>query len=116
MGALALLADEQHATVSDPAPVPRDVCFSDPNPVTGELYCESRFADLPDFVAWLVTERLGFERHEWDGLVAVREVAERMDIHREFPIPAWVRIKRDRRGRLREEVHVSDLGDAAAWL
>ena len=27
-----------------------------------------------------------------------------------FPIPAWVRIKRDRQGRPQEEIHVSDLG------
>lgn len=116
MGALALLADEQHATVSDAVPVPRDVCLADPNPVTGELYFESRFVDLPDFVAWLVTERLGLDRYEWDALVAAREVAERVDIHQEFPVPAWVRIKRNRQGRPQEEIHVSDLSDSAAWL
>jgi hypothetical protein len=62
--------------------------FAEVNPLTGLSFAESSFEDLPDCVAQVVTERLGFCAGEWDVLVEDHEVFDFVDPDRGYSLDA----------------------------
>lgn len=103
------------SAVPVPVPVPARFRFGMFNPITETEYSRSRFADLPDFAAWIVTDILGCRPGEWDQHVRERRVAELVSARRVFTLPSWSRHVRDQAGRLIEEISVGADG-AGAWF
>ena len=65
--------------------------FADVNPITGQTYARSVFAELPGYAADVVTGALALEPGEWDVLVADDEAFDFTGVDDEYPIPGAVR-------------------------
>lgn len=56
--------------------IAESLCFGDRNPFTGNSFAQSFFADLPGYVAHVVTTVLDITPRCWDGLVRDDQVIE----------------------------------------
>lgn len=65
--------------------------FADINPITEQTFARSVFAELPGYVADVVTGTLALEPGEWDVLVADDEAFDFTGATTPYPIPGAVR-------------------------
>ncbi|MGH3567052.1 MAG: hypothetical protein ACRDRH_13665 [Pseudonocardia sp.] len=79
--------------------VPEWVRFQDVNPFTGAPYARSRFADLPGYAAWVVTDVLDLTSGTWDALVCSGEVAAVAASCSYFRVTDWLRWAAERQSR-----------------
>jgi hypothetical protein len=64
--------------------------FSDVNDLTGRPFAQSRFRDLPGFVADVVVDQVALEPGEWDELVKMGEAYDFVGFHDSYPVPHHV--------------------------
>lgn len=79
--------------------VPEWVRFQDVNPFTGTPYARSRFADLPGYAAWVVTDVLDLTSWTWDALVCSGEVAAVAASYLYFRVSDWLSRAAERQTR-----------------
>ncbi|MBP2475719.1 hypothetical protein JOF53_004591 [Crossiella equi] len=66
--------EDERPTRQQVKAAPRAFSFSEDNPLTGLAYARSRFRDLPEYAARVVTDRLHLNGGEWNVLVEDGEV------------------------------------------